>query len=674
MEGIFKKLAAIFRIFIFMILCIIGKIIYTQFINPPEITDEDIAYRVEDVLADRGNILARDGRPLATSIPYYKLALDCAVCHKDTVKKYIDELAKELSGFFKDKSKAEYKRILEKGYKQGKRYLVLNRKLVDYSDLAIIRTFPILKYRKNVGGFCPEKINVRTSPYDKLGRMVIGYTRNGMGRGIEGSYDYYLKGTPGKRVTQKIPGGKYREVSGDETLPSVDGYDIQTTIDIDIQEIAEQSLINQIGKSEIVSGATVIVMEVATGAIRAMVNLKANNKGGYDESYNYAVADATEPGSTFKLISLVSLLEDGYVTLDTPIDAGNGIWKYAGATFTDTRHGGYGLLTVKKAFEKSSNVSFAKLAVKYYEKNPRKFLDRIQSLRMGEKLNLDIQGEGVSDLIFPDEQRWSPSTLPSTSIGYSTRFLPLHTATFYNAIANDGKMMKPYFVENYQKNGKIISRFKPQEISGAICSEKTARMAKEALRGVVAEGTGKMLDNDYCHISGKTGTARISYGKEGYTKNGKRRYQASFAGFFPSENPKYTMVILVYSKDLQSNFYGATWACPVFKNIADFIYKNDVNMRKEICSDKNNTLINELRAEGARAEKIIKQTNKKDIDTAMISVINMGVKDAVCLLENKGYKVKFTGFGKVVEQNPEPGSKIDKDTVITLKLSENEVK
>lgn len=670
MDIIFRRVALIYKLFILVTFCVVGRIIYIQFINPTKVTDEDIAYKIETTQPNRGDILASDGRALASSIPYYKIAIDCTICDKDTFNLYVGDLAKKLSEFFNDKSAAQYKDELLRARKANKRYKVLGNRVVDYSEMEKVRSFPILKLGQRKGGFTMEEIYKRNTPYGRLGRVTIGFINYaGVGIGIEGSFDYYLKGTPGKRILQRMPRSEFRPINSDQTIEPIDGYDIQTTIDVDLQEAAEKAMRNRITDSDI-EGATAIVMEVATGAIRAIVNLKNSGDGVYDESYNYAVREATEPGSTFKVITLTSLLEDGYVTLDTPVDGTGGRWTYYSQTFSDTHS--YGQMTVKSALEHSSNVAYAKLAVQYYENNPKKYVDRIQSMRVGEKFNLDIKGEGISVIHSPGEKIWGPQSLPSMAIGYSVLLTPLHTLTFYNAIANDGKMMKPYFVENYQRDGQIKVQFKPQEISGSICSKKTAKLVKEALRGVVEEGTGRMMKNDKFNISGKTGTARMAFPGGGYEENGLRRYQASFAGFFPSEHPKYSAIVVLYSKKTAGNFYGATWAGPVFKEIAFHIYANNPEWSSPLNSKKEGKSIAEMRQKAKEAKRTVKQMiSQRD---SLVSVINMGLKDAVCLLENQGYKVSFSGFGKVVEQIPSAGSKIDKSTTIILRLSENEIK
>lgn len=701
-NGIFKKMALIYKLFVIMAVAIMGKIAYMQFISPTDTTAVEIAYREEVIEAIRGDILSSDGRPMATSVPYYKVRLDCVVASEDTFKKYIDELSSSLAGFFKDKSAKEYKRELEKARKEKKRYKALGNRLVDYAELAQVKQFPILRLGANRGGLIVEQQYKRNNPYGRLAYRTIGFINTeGVGVGIEGSCDYYLKGTPGKQTIQKMLGGEWRPVTGVEGIAPKDGYDIQTTIDIEIQEAAEKALREQLAKGMNIEGGTAIVMEVETGAIRAIANMKKMGDG-YDESYNYAIGDATEPGSVFKLMTLVSLLEDGHVTLEDPIDGGNGKWSYGGHTYSDTH--AYGMMDVKTALAKSSNVAFAKLAVRYYEGQEQRYVDRLNSMKVGERFNLDIQGEARAAIYGPGDAMWSRSSLSSMAIGYSTLLTPLHTLTFYNAIANDGKMMKPYFIENYQENGEIVKNFGPKEISGSICSKETAAKARQALRHVVEVGTGRFMNNAKFKIAGKTGTSRIAYGgKIGYEKNGYRRYQASFAGFYPADNPKYSAIVVLYSGDTRGNFYGGSWAGPVFKQIADHIYstssdwvpvldgKGDKGGAPDIAVgrlDAQSKVLSEL---GIGFEKKdIRENNRsgwakfsKDTtgrllasnwyaeSDSLANVVDMGLKDAIYLLENSGYRVTFKGYGKVVKQIPAAGSRVDKDTVVNLILSEN---
>lgn len=705
-ESIFKKIAIIYKIVSIIAFVVIGRVAYLQFIHSEDQKDVKISFVREEIEAFRGDILATDGRPLATSVPYYELRMDCNAPHKDTFNKYVDDLARALAEFFKDKntpeqrlSAKEYEQKLREAKAKNNRYLLLNKEWVDYAELEEIKKFPLIKFGSYRGGLVVVKKYKRTNPYGRLAYRTIGYMKeNGTGVGIEASCDTYLKGKPGMQIIQKLVGGQYRPINSDETIEPQDGLNIQTTIDIDIQEAAEKALREKLNEEPNVMGATALVMEVKTGAIRAIANMRKGENGEFDESYNYAIGDATEPGSVFKLITLVALLEDGYVTLEDPIDGGNGIFQYKKARITDTKIGGYGMMDVKMALAKSSNVAFAKLAVQNYEGKEGEFIDRLTNMKVGERFNLDISGEGRAVIHSPDEAIWSGPTLASMGIGYATLLTPMHTLTFYNAIANDGRMMKPYFIENYQQDGKIIKNFEPQEISGAICSKHTASEARRALRYVVEKGTGKALDNKNYKIAGKTGTSRMAFAGGGYERGGKRMYQASFAGMFPYDNPKYTAIVVLYSAPMFGNFYGGSKAGPVFKKIADHIYANSTDWTPmldgksgnkpttpNINTGRSNSTEMALNTLGIKYnnQQNAKKTGWMEVESdstgliakevyptedSLVNVVNMGLRDAVYLLENQGYKVKFNGWGKVIAQTPQAGTKTSKDSTVTLIL------
>lgn len=701
-DQFFYKMNLIFLIILGISIFYVLTIFYVQNINPSEKTPEDISYSQEVLEASRGDILSCSGTPLATSVPYYRIRMDCVVCNEETFNANIDELSRCLANLFKDKSAATYKNEIIKYRRENKRYQRIGNRLLDYAELAELKTFPIFNLKPTEGGLICEQVYKRVYPYNRLAYRTIGFINtNGVGVGIEGSLNHYLSGKDGMQTVQKTAVRQRIPVLGADVIMPIDGYDIQTTLDIGIQEAAEKALRKQLDKGENVEGATALVMEVSTGAVRAIANMKkVGNK--YDESYNYAIGDATEPGSVFKLMTLVSLIEDGLVTLDTPIDGGNGRWQYKGHTFSDTRAGGYGMMDVKTALAKSSNVAFAKLAVENYGNNEQRFVNRLQNMKVGENLNLDIMGGARSTIYAPTDAMWSNTSLPSMAIGYSTLLTPLHTLTFYNAIANNGKMMKPYFIESYQQNGRVVKEFPPQEISGSICSKKTALEAKKALRYVVEAGTAKAINNKEYTIAGKTGTSRISYGgKYGYEKNGYRRYQASFAGFFPVENPKYSVIVVLYSGDTKQNFYGGTQAGPVFKEIADYLYSvgSDWNEPFDGKIKENKRVPSSTIGKASSQNKILKElkvdvtdridktnysgwiTTKKDSTTliatnfsieqdAIPNVIGMGVRDAIYILENQGYKVQFSGYGKVLSQTNIKEGETNKD-IIKLILSNN---
>ena len=700
MKDIISRIGVIYFFMVLFGLIVIGRIVHLQFFADLPVSSEEISFRTEEIEAVRGSILARDGRSLASSVPYYQIRMDCVFPEETLFNNNIDSLSIALSGFFKDKSAAQYKSDLLSARKKGNRYKAIGNRLVDYSEMMEVRMFPLFRERSNRGGFISEQKNKRNNPYGRLAYRTIGFINsNGVGVGIEGSYDYYLKGIPGKQTVQRLLGGEWMPVNEEETIMPQDGMDVRTTIDIEIQEAAENALRNQLSLSDVFEGATAIVIEVKTGAVRAITNMKKMDNGEFDESFNYAISQATEPGSTFKLATLVALIEDGYVNLETPVDAGNGRWKYSTKEFTDVTKGGYGLIDVRKAFEKSSNVAFAKLAVEYYANNEKKYVDRLHNMKIGEKFNLDIMGEGRSVIHSPGDAMWSKLTLPMMAMGYASLITPLHTLAFYNAIANGGKMMKPYFVESLQKHGEVEKIFEPQEMSGSICSQSTIKLVHEALRGVVEHGTGKGINDPRYKISGKTGTAQIAFDGRYIDSQGYRKHQASFAGFFPSDDPKYSAIVVLYTNKTRANFYGGSWAAPVFKQISDRIFVNNPQWGEPVKGDGKSTpsYAKVLSGNSEEIKKIAKQIPStkvnfalpgewvniekdslervvarelREVSDSVPSVLNMGLKDALYLLENKGYRVKFSGKGRVITQNPLPGSGLEKNGIINIELSE----
>ncbi len=700
MKDIISKVGIIYFFMVLSALLVIGRIVHLQFFAELPVSSEEISFRTEEIEAVRGSILARDGRSLASSVPYYQIRMDCVFPEDTLFNNNIDALSAALADFFRDKSSVQYKSELISARKKGNRYKAIGNRLVDYSELMAVKRFPMFRERGNRGGFISEQRNRRNNPYGRLAYRTIGFINtNGVGVGIEGSYDYYLKGVPGKQTVQRLLGGEWMPVNEQQSVMPQDGMDVRTTIDIDIQEATENALRNQLSLSDVFEGATAIVMEVETGAVRAIANMKKMSNGEFDESFNYAIGQATEPGSTFKLATLVALIEDGYVNLGTPVDAGNGRWKYSTKEFTDVTRGGYGLIDVKKAFEKSSNVAFAKLAVEYYANNEKKYVDRLHNMKIGEKFNLDILGEGRSVIHTPGDAMWSKLTLPMMAMGYASLLTPLHTLAFYNAIANGGKMMKPYFVESLERRGVAEKIFEPQEMSGSICSKSTIKLVHEALRGVVEHGTAKALDDPRYKISGKTGTAQIAFDGRYIDSQGYRKHQASFAGFFPSDNPKYSAIVILYTNKTRANFYGGSWAAPVFKQISDRIYTINPQWNSPVEGKGKLTASRPLILSGKRAEteKIITSLPSvkpemqakgewisverdtlnrvviKDspaITNSVPSVLNMGLRDALYILENCGYRVRFNGKGRVVAQNPSVGSAIEKNGIIEIELSE----
>lgn len=646
----------------------------------PEIRNNVIRKPKKEVLEpERGSILAHDGRLLAVSVPNYQIAMDCAVRRdwfrgqKNAKKLEAEWLEKArklsvgLARIFKDKTADEYYRAIAGKRASDKPYLSIG-KPVGFQTLQELKTLPLFNEPSYKGGLIVTKIDTRQYPYGELARRTIGYVRNNSelertNIGIEGRYNYLLHGEDGFEWHRNADkGGKVKDHARDDKAP-VNGLDIRTTIDVDIQETVTRELKARILERDIIEGGCAIVMEVKTGAIRAMVNLKRNSKGEPAEIYNYAIGRRGDPGSVFKLVTLMTLLEDKKVNLRTMLETHKGKWEYKGKKFEDE----YLLkwpsstISVIDAFKISSNNAFRELACKYYEENPREFTDKLYEYKLTEAFDFDISGMARPEIVEPGQDSWSGTTLPSIAIGYTNTITPLHTATFYNAVANRGVMVKPYLVEAFEKDGKAVKKFGTEILNGSICKSKTADTLVTALRAVVLEGTGKGLKDAKCQVAGKTGTARIPFNDNGKSvyidKDKNRQHQATFVGFFPADNPKYTVILVMYSTKGPHNLYGA-FSVPAYKNIVDEIYSLDSEWGESIPeSGKIPAMDNrEITVQAERDAGVVP------------SVTGYSLSDAIYAIENAGYKCSFSGTGKVASQSPSAGSKAQRGTTVKIGL------
>lgn len=693
----FKRFLYVYVLFLVAGAAAIGRIIAVQ-TSRDRVTAEDI-YKEQVLMPSRGSILSYDGRPLAVSIPVYQLHWDSEAMSRETLMSGIDSLSLCLSQLFGDKSASRYRKDLLQARKDGKRYYRIGNRDVDFGELEEVRGFPIFRLGQFKGGLIADTRSDRINPYGKLADRTIGYLNaDGGGTGIEYTYDYRLRGEKGIQTVHRSLGGQWIPVNGAPAEPAVDGCDIRTTIDVRIQEAAETELRAQLAMSDVFEGGTAVVMDVATGAVRGIANMFKKSDGSFDESYNYAIAHATEPGSTLKLAALTAMIEDGCITLDTEVDGGDGIWYYGGARITDTHRGGYGKMTALEAFEKSSNIAFAKMITESYGDNPSAYVSRLHSMKLMEKLSLDIGGEGYAYITSPDDPQWSTSTLASLGYGYAVTLTPLHILTFYNAVANGGKMMRPYFIEDFERDGITVEKLGPSVVSGSICSKSTLAAVRKALRGVVENGTAKNCNDPRYAIAGKTGTAKVAENGRYEDEHGYRRYQASFAGYFPADDPKYSCIVVLYTGKTRGDFYGATWAAPVFKRIADKIYTSHPEWNSPVSSKgavppdnpriasglagRNGMPVDYLpmnsRPQTGKAGWIQVRQGEDGEPPAVSSltieqgtvpdVRGMGLKDALYLLENEGYRVTFSGSGRVRTQTPEAGSGLARGGRITLEL------
>lgn len=680
---------------------IVGRIIYLQFFKGNELAAkaETLTLKEFIIQPNRGDIYASDNRLLASSIPFYEIRMDpnSNALTAELFNRDIDSLAYCLSRLFRDKSSYAYKQELISSRRRGERYHLIKRG-VSYTQLKELKTFPIFREGRYKGGFIYVQDNQRILPHSNLASRTIGYlTKGSSGNvvGIEGAFDHELSGRVGVRLMQKLSGNVWMPVTDKNEIEPKDGNDIITTIDVNLQDVAENALLGQLTKHDAHHGA-VILMEVKTGEVKAIVNLEKGRDGKYRESYNYAIGESTEPGSTFKLASLIVALEDGVVRLEDTIDAGNGVVRFYDKDIRDTKRGGYGKITVKEAFEVSSNVAVSKIIYENYHDRPTDFIDRLYAMRLNEKLGVEIKGEGQPHINYPGDSYWSGISLPMMSHGYEVRMTPLQILAFYNAIANNGKMVKPLFVKEIRYHGSVLKRYETEVLNPSICSRETVRQAIEMLEGVVVNGTAKNLENSYYSIAGKTGTAQIANEKYGYTVDSKVSYQASFVGFFPSDNPMYSCMVVVNSPS-NSVYYGNLVAGPVFKEIADQVFATKIYLQRDYVTDDQHVFEYPyskhgsgkdlayvlsclgIQAEGGDEQSEWVATSKHDthveiqnitINSSLVpNVVEMGLQDAIYVLEELGLKVVVTGRGKVIKQSLAPGTAIQPGQVIQLEMS-----
>lgn len=644
--------------------------------------------------SNRGDIWASDGRILATSVPFYELRFDPIAVKKEVFKEGIDSLAWCLSNFFKDGSKDYYKNKLvsARNGKHPNRYLLINRRRVNHTELKQIRKFPIFRLGKNRGGFQAIVDNKRLQPHMNLAVRTIGYLNEASdgtpeGRvGLEAAFENQLKGESGQGI-KRMMSGTWMVIANREP---VDGRDIVTTIDVDYQDIVQHALKSQLEKSNAENGSA-ILMEVRTGDIKAIANLARNKDGNYVESQNYAISSAGEPGSVIKAATMIALLEDGCLTPEDTIDLGtSGKYKFYDRSLSES-HEGLGKVTVKQIMEKSSN-GIAKLVFDHYKERPEKFVNRWFAMGLDKKTGICLPGEAEPFIKYPREKGWTGISLPWMSIGYEIKLTPLQVLTFYNAIANEGQRMYPRLVKEIRNRGEVIKTFEPEEVGGRICSRKTLAEVREMLEGVVEYGTARNIYTPKYRIAGKTGTARLAKGAEGY---GGGRYKASFVGYFPADRPLYSCIVVI---DNPSNgYYATTVSAPVFREISDKVYsmayvqygRPEYEIDKSLPVCKNGlktdfqTLFDELKmkmdgwqdTEGTdwvvtvsnEGENMVVKPRRINYSTVP-NVKGMGLRDALYVLENSGLKVGVSGAGMVQKQSLKPGSEVARGSYIQIEL------
>ena len=652
---------------------------------------DSLTIRYVSIEPSRGNIYASDGSLLATSLPRYDVHIDLNApgIDKELFNEKVDSLSLALSKLFKDKTPNEYKRILKQARRNGDRYYLLKRN-ISYNEQKALYKFPLFRLGRYKGGLIVDQLSKREKPFKTLASRTVGFkvdNKKVTPVGIEGSFDKYLQGVEGKRLMQKLSGNVWKPVNNENEVEPMDGSDVITTIDLNLQDVAENALQSQLIEHNADMGCAVL-MEVATGEIKAIANLKRNNAGAYYEDYNYAIGQSTEPGSTFKLASLMAAIEDGYVDLDEEVDVQQGRISYTSGVIMRDAHEGGGKMSVLKAFAQSSNVGISKIITKYYSRNKQSFIDRLNKMHLNDALNLQVKGEVYSRLKSTSDKDWSNISLPYISIGYETRLTPLQILTFYNAVANNGKMVQPLFVKEVRNKGKLIQSFKTKVIADSICSKSTLAKAKILLEEVVKTGTASHIKHAQYSIAGKTGTAVIAQGTSGYNKEGGKKYQASFCGYFPADKPRYSCIVVVYAPG-NDVYYGASVACPVFKEIADKVFALNIDMHDELKQFSDSIYAGLPKTKAGDTKQLLTvnsklnlpvdanetgwvNSNKKSMtfqENIVPDVKGMGLRDAMYLLEEQGLTVKPIGRGSVTKQSINAGTKAVRGQQIVIELS-----
>ena len=640
---------------VFVPLALLAMLVFAKLLSIQFIEGDDLRKRAQkevvremNIPAERGNIYSSDGKLLATSVPVYNLHFDPVTVEEDLFFDEVSALSNSLAKKFRDQSAAGWKNDLIKARNQGQRYFAIGKDL-SYLDLQEIKSFAIFNAGRFKGGLIIEQENYRKMPLGKIAERTIGHERKSYATGLEDAYSAYLKGKDGKRLKQKIGNQNWKPLNDVNEEEPENGLDLICTIDSRMQDIVHNALLTSLETYRADHGCAVL-MDVKTGAIKAISNLGITKNGTYFEKRNYAVWESTEPGSTFKLAAVLALFEDGYADLNTPVDTENGIYEYKQSLIKDSNGKGYGRTNLEEAFEKSSNVGIAKTIIDHYANQPQKFIDRLYSIGLHKSLDLAIKGEGKPRIPKTSDADWSAISLPWISFGYQVSFTPMQLLTFYNAVANDGIMVKPRFLEEIQSHGRRIEKLETEVLNPAICSPQTLEKLQSLLKGVVQNGTAQSGKYSICGLAGKTGTCQLNYWKEG-TKD----YQASFAGYFPTDNPQYSCIVVINKP--QGSYYGSTVALPVFIDIAENIYRNSP---QEVSTPAAKSF-------ASLCPREIESLNSKEIK-AMPNLTGRNGYQVLSELENAGFKVRISGNGKVQWQYPTAGTKISTEQLIELKL------
>ena len=700
-KGILTRVYLVYIGILLFGLAVLGRAFYIQNFEKKQLLEmaKKQEMKVFPIDAIRGNILSDDGTLLAVSIPIFELRMDLYAdsLTDEVFKNGVDSLAICLSTMSKDQSPIQIKDRLWEARRNQDRYFLIKRD-VTYPELKKIRTFPIFKRGKYKGGLIVIPQWDRDLPYKSLAKRIIGYEKgegaNKVYVGLEGKFTKDLEGVGGSRLMRRTGGSNWMPVDIESQVEPQNGLDIVTTIDIELQDMAEAALRKELVADSADHGC-LVVMEVKTGYVKAMVNLGRTKKGTYEEVFNYAIAEANEPGSTFKLASFLVALDDGKIELNTPIQVGNGIVYFAGHKIQDSHPPTASVYTAQQVFEKSSNAGTAKMIYANYANDPQKYIDGLYRLGLNKLLNLQIDGERAPYIKNTKSKYWSDLSLPWIAYGYEVALAPIHLITLYNAIANKGKMVKPLFVKEILKNGVAVKTFKPVVLNPQIVSPATVEKAFTLMEGVVLRGTGTVIASPIYRIAGKTGTAQLAQNNRGYNQGTKNvRYKGSFCGFFPVEDPRFTMMVLIVDPK-KGKYYGGAVAAPVFRQISDRLYARQEDIKFPFRKDSINSPVpfahTGRQADLNEAYTVLGySTSKVDVRASWTQVVQdggrivlfpskvsrnlmpdvsgMGLKDAMYILEQMGMNVVVNGRGSVVSQSVKPGTFVSKGMPVVLEL------
>ncbi|HBS89005.1 MAG: hypothetical protein A2W91_06130 [Bacteroidetes bacterium GWF2_38_335] len=695
-KDILWRVGIVYITIVLVAVAILSRALYLQ-IGEKEIWKKKAeTMKKKDIIIEpeRGDICAEDGRPMCSTVPYYEIRVDfgAGLLTDEIIKENLDSLCFYLAATFKDRTKEEYKDNIINARNRGERYYLLKRK-VTHSQFKKIQNYPIFRLGRFKSGVIFEQIEFREKPFDLLANRTLGFTYKTIsdsvrGVGLEIAYDKELRGTMGVRSMQKLSGSVWMPVNDGNEVEPQNGMDLITTINIDIQDVAETALMNQLIAQEAQWG-TAVLMEVKTGEIKAIANLERQKDGKYKESLNMAVHSSIECGSTFKLFSMMVALEDGYVRPEDTIDIFWGKKAYKDAVMEDSKTDLYRKLSVQQIMEKSSNVGMAEIIRLNYSDKKQSYLNGLKKIGIHRPLGLEIPGEGSPYIKEVDD--WSGITLMWMAVGYESTLTPLQLLTYYNGVANNGIVVKPKFVKALRQNGEIVKEYPTTILNNKMCSQSTIDKLKNMLEGVVEHGTASAMNTENYKIAGKTGTAQV-----GYSNGNISGHRSSFVGYFPADNPQYSCIVII---NLPKNgYYGATVAGPVFQEIADKVYATSLEIQKEMEQNelmgketpysKNGNkkqleyvfnylgipvVENDVKSSWistVKRDSVVEFRNRYIKNKQVPDVRGMGLRDAVFLLNNAGLEVEIAGKrkGTVIKQNIEPGRKIIPGQEITIEL------